>query len=304
MEKLSHFLRQERERKGLSLQGVERELRIPSYYLEILEGAGDKRLLADPMYLIPSLRSYATFLDLDPAAVVTQFTVELQELQQINSRAANPKRPFPRFKQPPQRFRVLSRLAVLVLALGILAFVGQFGEMAARWQWSTDRRVSSLPSAPDASSPRAPGPSPFASLPTPPTPLPDTAQSDAMPSRREEAPLETAERQAESSVIPPPSTESLPVRSTPQAQEALADALHLLRIQAKEEVWLRVTIDAQQAKDIVLHPGQTAEWSAGTGFTLTLGNAGGVELTLDGQGLPPLGKSGQVIRNVRLPAQG
>jgi len=29
-----------------------------------------------------------------------------------------------------------------------------------------------------------------------------------------------------------------------------------------------------------------------------------VELTLDGQDLPPLGKSGQVIRNIRLPAQG
>src|SRR5713226_3740522 len=131
MEKLSHFLRQERERKGLSLQGVERELRIPSYYLEILEGAGDKRLLADPMYLIPSLRSYATFLDLDPAAVVTQFTVELQELQQINSRAANPERPFHRCRRARQRCRVWARLAVRVLALAILAFVGQFGEMAA-----------------------------------------------------------------------------------------------------------------------------------------------------------------------------
>jgi hypothetical protein len=31
-----------------------------------------------------------------------------------------------------------------------------------------------------------------------------------------------------------------------------------------------------------LHPGQVVEWSAGADFTLILGNAGGVELTLDG----------------------
>lgn len=303
MEKLSHFLRQERERKGLSLQEVERELRIPLHYLEILEGAGNKRLLADPIYLIPSLRSYATFFDLDPAAVVTQFTVELQELQQTNSRIASSERPFPLFKQPSRRFRILSRLAVLVLALGILAFVGQSGEMAALWHWSEEGRGSPLPSS-DPPSPRAPGPSPFASSPTPPAPLTDTAQSDAMPSRLAEAPLEIAERQAESSVILPPSTESLPVISTPQVQRVLADAPHLLRVQAKQEVWLRVTIDDQHAKDIFLRPGQTVEWSAGTGFTLTLGNAGAVKLTLDGQGLPSLGKSGQVIRNVRLPARG
>jgi cytoskeleton protein RodZ len=65
-----------------------------------------------------------------------------------------------------------------------------------------------------------------------------------------------------------------------------------------------VTIDNQHAKEILLRPGQVVEWSAGEGFTLTLGNAGGVEVTLDGQGLPPFGKPGQVVRNIRLPLQG
>jgi hypothetical protein len=65
-----------------------------------------------------------------------------------------------------------------------------------------------------------------------------------------------------------------------------------------------VTIDNQHAKEILLHPGQVVEWSAGEGFTLSLGNAGGVEVTLDGHGLAPFGKSGQVVRNIRLPLQG
>ena len=113
-----------------------------------------------------------------------------------------------------------------------------------------------------------------------------------------------AAREPEPPVLAVPQPESVMVDYTAQPQEGLADTLHLLRVQAKEETWLRVTIDEQHAKDVLLRPGQVAEWSAGEGFTLTLGNAGGVEVTLDGQGLPPFGKSGQVIRNIRLPLQG
>jgi hypothetical protein len=84
----------------------------------------------------------------------------------------------------------------------------------------------------------------------------------------------------------------------------VTDTPHLLRVQAREPTWIQVTIDGHLAKDLLLQPGQTAEWSAQTGFTVTLGNAGGVALTLNGHDLPALGKSGQVIRNLRLPSQG
>ena len=215
MEKLSHFLRQERERKGLSLQEVERELRIPLHYLEILEGTGDKRLLADPMYLIPSLRSYATFLDFDPAAVVTQFRVELQELQQINDRTANPERPFPVFKQPPRRFGVWSRLAVLVLALGILAFVGQFGDMAARWQWSTEGRVSPLSSSPEVPAAAEPWTPPSTSSSAPSVPPTTTGQSDTSPAPLAEPALVRAARQPEPSVPAAPQTKSVSITLPP-----------------------------------------------------------------------------------------
>jgi cytoskeletal protein RodZ len=235
MEKLSHFLRQEREYKGLSLQEVERELRIPLHYLEILEGAGDKRLVADPIYLIPSLRSYATFLDLDPAAVVTQFTVELQELQQANGRAANPQRPFPVFKQLPRRFGVWSRLAVLVLALGILAFVGQSGEMAARWHWSAEGRVSPLSSSPEVPAAAEPWTPPSTSSSAPSVPPPTTGQSDTSPAPLAEPALVVAARQPEPSVPAAPQTDSVSVGAASQPQGALADSLHTLARTGKRE---------------------------------------------------------------------
>src|SRR5262245_23066036 len=93
MEKTSHLLQQERARRGLSLQAVERELHIPLHYLEMLEGTVEKRFLADPLYLVPALRTYATFLDLNPTVAVQQFTIELQVLQEVTGRAANPRQP-------------------------------------------------------------------------------------------------------------------------------------------------------------------------------------------------------------------
>ena len=44
------------------------------------------------------------------------------------------------------------------------------------------------------------------------------------------------------------------------------------------------------------------EFEAREGFRLTLGNAGGVRVTVDGRALEPLGQAGQVVRNLPLPA--
>ena len=43
------------------------------------------------------------------------------------------------------------------------------------------------------------------------------------------------------------------------------------------------------------------QFEAREGFRLTLGNAGGVRVTVDGQALEPLGSSGQVVRDLRVP---
>jgi len=66
--------------------------------------------------------------------------------------------------------------------------------------------------------------------------------------------------------------------------------------------WVRAIIDdGEQIKDVLLQPGEKVEWSARKELILTLGNAGGVDLTFDGKDLPPLGVSGQVVRSIRLP---
>lgn len=74
-----------------------------------------------------------------------------------------------------------------------------------------------------------------------------------------------------------------------------------LRIVAAEQTWLSLAIDDEPKRNILLQPGEARSWTAARGFTLTVGNAGGITVSLDGRELPPLGRSGQVVRNLRLP---
>jgi len=74
-ESLSHLLKRHREEKGMSLQATAAATHVPMHYLQHLEGGGDPHLLADELYLVPFLRTYATFLDLDPASAVAEFVI-------------------------------------------------------------------------------------------------------------------------------------------------------------------------------------------------------------------------------------
>jgi cytoskeleton protein RodZ len=68
-----------------------------------------------------------------------------------------------------------------------------------------------------------------------------------------------------------------------------------------ELTWLAVRADEGQDRQVLLQKGQTARFGADEGFEITLGNAGGVDLSLNGEPIPPLGKSGQVVRRVAIP---
>lgn len=136
--------------------------------------------------------------------------------------------------------------------------------------------------------------------PEPPATVPDSPSPALPPLAETDAPQTHSMSIPDSPSLPPPEPSQAPGSSQPEPASA-AQPAHQLRIEAKELTWIRATIDEQEIKDILLQPGERIEWAAQRGFTLTVGNAGGVDLTLDGQQLPPLGGSGQVIRNLRLP---
>ena len=59
--------------------------------------------------------------------------------------------------------------------------------------------------------------------------------------------------------------------------------------------WLRIQSDDRPESEALLQPKETATWTAQRQFKILLGNAGGVEISLNGNPQGPLGKSGEVV---------
>ena len=74
----------------------------------------------------------------------------------------------------------------------------------------------------------------------------------------------------------------------------------LLSIITVEKTWIKVSIDGLRAKEYSLHAGDRLELEANSGFNLIIGNATGVNLTLNGKPVKIEGKSGQVV-NIQVP---
>jgi len=77
----------------------------------------------------------------------------------------------------------------------------------------------------------------------------------------------------------------------------------VLVMRVVESTWVRVAPDGGEPTEETLAPGSVREWRSAGRFRVTLGNAGGVELQLDGQALPALGERGRVVRDVVVPSE-
>jgi len=112
--KVGEVLRQQRESRSMSLEDVRGALGIPLHYLQAMEGT-KSRLVADQFYLIPFLRRYADFLELDPASTVGQF---LGEAAREEGRATVPKMEI----GGSSRWLLIVLLAIAVIAAGAWLF--------------------------------------------------------------------------------------------------------------------------------------------------------------------------------------
>lgn len=77
-----------------------------------------------------------------------------------------------------------------------------------------------------------------------------------------------------------------------------------VQLKAVERTWIRVTADGKVLFQNVLDKGTTERWSANEQLALWLGNAGGVELTLNGRALGTPGRRGEVIRELTITHSG
>jgi cytoskeletal protein RodZ len=69
----------------------------------------------------------------------------------------------------------------------------------------------------------------------------------------------------------------------------------VLKGNVKERTWMRVSVDGGDPKEYIFEPGSRPQWKGERLFDIMVGNAGGIELELNGKPLGTLGKRGKVV---------
>ena len=99
-------------------------------------------------------------------------------------------------------------------------------------------------------------------------------------------------------MVPPP----MEVMAPPP-QSASFTSPYRLVARAVEPTWIRVRTEDGRSTEETVPAGEVREWVSNRPFVLTVGNAGGITLELNGRELPSLGARGAVITRVVVPPE-
>ena len=287
---LGAVLRNEREKKGLTLDQVGSITKLRVKVVEALENEtwGD---LPPAVFVRGFIRTYAKVLDLDGT-----------ELLRLHERVA----PLPVVPGKPvevqhrsHKGRFLVAL-ILVLILGSVAYL-LVEHLSPSRERRTEEKQSVLESGKEkrdavltADQPQGVGekaPSPAQGIAAP--------LEAIMPREAAVPPLAVEGAQADAAAA---EAQALtPATATDTQAETVSPETYELKGVVLVETWVRIQIDNGRPKEYIFQPGARPQWKAREGFYLTVGNAAGIELELNGTKIKSLGKAGKVVR-VNLPA--
>lgn len=260
---VGEILRRTRVHYGQSLADVESSLRIRASMIEAIEtGAMEK--LPGRVYAIGFVRSYAEHLGLDVEKIVLLFKA------QMDKEAKKPELSFP---VAASESRVPSLVIVVLSLLACFLIIGFW------WSYQrTDRSmVEEIPSAPvveAVSYEAAAGPSSEGAL-----PLEGAAAVDGAPSDALQSP------------------------AGPEAVVAEEEPLKGIILNITQNSWVEIRDSAGKViLSQVLKEGDQYSVPDRPDLTMSLGNAGGVAIEVDGLAIEFLGKKGQVRRDIPLDA--
>jgi cytoskeleton protein RodZ len=84
------------------------------------------------------------------------------------------------------------------------------------------------------------------------------------------------------------------------ARDPIQPAGLVLQLRAEQDCWVETQADGQTVMSRVMNAGETATVEAASEVLLAVGNAGGLSVSFNGQPGLPLGRNGEVRRNVRI----
>ncbi len=267
--------RHARERLGWALPDVAASLRIRPPYLEAIE-EGRLSDLPGNAYAMGFVRTYATVLGLDPDEMARRLRAEAQDV----TRKVELTFPAP----VPQRGVPAGAVVLLGLLIAGGAYVGWF-----RYSGGSEPRPAQVSAPPPdrLAALAAPGPAPspqVASI----LPQPQPGSAPAVPPPAPPTPTP----------VPVP----VPVAIAPPAPLPPPPAvITRLVLRAKSGGWVQVRErQGQVLLNRVMRAGETWPVPMKPQLLLTTGNAGAMELLVDGVAAPPIGPAGAMRRDVPL----
>lgn len=323
-----------RQRLGWSLEAVAAALRIRLPFLVALEG-GRIADLPGNAYAIGFLRTYASTLGLDPDELTRRFRAEAAEVNQL-TRLSFPA-PVPSRGVPAGAVVLLGVALAIGAYVGWYRLSGN-GELPpevvppvpARLAPLAERAVPPNTVTPSSSSPLASAsrafPAPTVASPGSPSPGlaspgdgsqiagPPAAGSPGAASGSAQV-TDSAATSRPASPAGPGDSHALTEPAVPPTQAAAATTMPLVNaaptqsaatqsrivLSATADAWMEVRDRSGQVLlNRVLHPGETWPVPPQPNLLLTLGNAGGTDILVDGAAVPSLGASGAVRHDIPL----
>jgi cytoskeleton protein RodZ len=272
-ESLGQYFRRAREHKGWTLEEAAVKTRILSPFLQAVEEDNYEQLPAE-VFAKGFVRSYGQVLGLPDMEVLAkfeesggQFYAKRDEREQLKLR----------IREEVQRKKTNKFIVAGIVGLALIALLIATG-------------LNHDGARPD---------------PAPPTePPPPSRQKSALTALPSEPPPRSFES-GESTNSESETTASVPIEVEGNFSPGLplegilpvASKL-VLEVEAVERAWIMVQADRDPAQEVMLSPGERVRWSADQRLTLTLGNAGGVRISLNGKLQGPYGGSGKVIKDL------
>jgi len=270
--RLGGELRDARMALGLGIEDISASLRIRRVYIAALE-EGRVRDLPAPAYALGFVRSYAGALGLDADDMVRRFR------DSIGPNVA--RRTDLVFPEPvPERGVPAGAVMLVGAVLAVGAYVVWYN-----WSATGDRTVDAVPPLP----PRI---EQVLREPEPPPPAPQVEA--AAPASQPAVAAPAAARPVASAPGPSAAPAVAPTAPPPRAEESRV----LLRAKADSWIQLRDRQAGTVLLNRVLRAGETYAVPARDGLLLTTGNAGGLEILVDGQPTPGLGAAQAVRRDI------
>ncbi len=270
MESAGVRLKKIRLEKGLSLEEVHKKTKI---HLSILKAIEEDNLVGiSPIYIKGFLKIYCKLLDVDPKDYISGYQESARIIKEVPAAPERTVAPTGFIKRAPLKldyfkgFNIkIKSIAVFIVVIFLILGLFNLGISVSR------RRISR----------RAQGKT---------SPSLARIANKANTSKSQSTKLEWTQKDTKAIADIQTKEETAP------KLKAVSSGIRLI-IRARDNCWLHLSSDGKVVFHAILKKNKFETWQAKEKIEFSLGNAGAVDLELNGKTIPPLGRRGQAVKN-------